>query len=159
MSNVEQGISNTEAMVGAHKIIGVIFATILIITANGCGVKGPPVVPGYTDLPIVQDLTYQVSRDKLVLSWTLPKSDSTQSPKIVHAGVYRLKQPLGKHDCPGCPQTFEPVAKLPARSDTMTYTDGITPGFQYFYKIILSDMANRSGGDSNIVHYIPEGNP
>lgn len=139
-------------------ILVVTIVIIMILAANGCGVKGPPVAPGYTEPPTVRDLKYQVRGDKLVLSWTLPKAETAQDNKIASALVYRLKQPLGKQDCPDCPRIFERVARLAARSGIMTYTDRITPGFQYYYKIILSDGGNRSGQDSNIVHHIPEGN-
>ena len=66
---------------------------------------------------------------------------------------------MGRIDCPDCPQTFTRLARLPARSGTMTYTDSISPGYQYYYKIVLADSANRTGGDSNIVRYLYEGNP
>jgi len=158
MSNVEQGMSNIEVMKHNKQILVVSFVIILIVAAHGCGVKGPPSVPGYTEPPVVRDLSYQVTGDTLVLSWTLPEASGSQNAKINRAGVYRLKQPMGKRDCPDCPQLFERVANLAARSGSMTYTDRITPGFQYYYKIILTDGANRSGGDSNIVHTIYEGN-
>jgi len=140
-----------------YRIIKLIISIISISVVLACGVKGPPVPPGYTAPPKVRDLSYQVTGDKLVLSWTLPKADTGQNNRIASAGVFRIKQPLGKQECPDCPQIFERVAKLAARSGTMTYTDRITPGFQYYYKIILSDGADRSGGDSNIVHHIHEG--
>jgi len=141
-----------------YKTAYLILAIVLIIVAVGCGVKGPPVAPGYTDPPIVQNLTYKVSGDKLVLAWKIPKADDAQTAKITSAGVYRLKQAMGKQDCPDCPQIFERVANLAAQSGTMTYTDTITIGSQYYYKIILSDTTDRSGGDSNIVHFIHERN-
>ena len=158
MTNVEQGMTNIEVMEDNNKILVLSFIIILIVAAHGCGVKGPPIAPGYTDPVIVKDLSYQVSGNKLVLAWTIPKADDNQSAKIASAGVYRLKQPMGKQNCPDCPQIFERLANLSARSGTMTYTDTIARGFQYYYKIILSDTSNRSGGDSNIVHYIPERN-
>jgi len=141
-------------------IFKTIILILLILSINvitGCGVKGPPVAPGYTKPSTVMDLSYEVTGNKLVLSWTLPNDDA-QNTKISRVAVYRLKQPLGKQNCPDCPQIFERVARLAARSGTMTYTDTITSGFQYYYKVILSDLTNRSGGDSNIVHYIHEGN-
>ena len=136
----------------------VLIMILLICGIIGCGVKGPPVPPGYSDPPRVGDLTYQVFGDDLVLTWTLPASDGTQNTKVTRADVYRLKQPIGKQDCPDCPQIFKRLARLAARSGNMTYTDTITPGFQYYYKTILIDTTNQSGGDSNIVHYIYEGN-
>ena len=106
----------------------------------------------------MRDLSYQVQGDALVLSWTLPTAAGRQVAKIASAGVYRLKRPMGKRKCPDCPQVFERVAKLVARSGTMTYQDTVLPGFQYYYKIRLFDTTDRSGGDSNIVHFIYEGN-
>jgi hypothetical protein len=141
-----------------YKIKNSIIAIISTSVFFACGVKGPPVVPGYIEPPTVRDLSYQVSGDKLVLSWTLPTAVGRQVAKIASAGVYRLKRPMGKRDCPDCPQVFERVAKLAARSGTMTYTDTVSPGFQYYYKIILFDTSDRSGGDSNIVYFIHEGN-
>lgn len=141
-----------------YKTIILILSILSIAVITGCGVKGPPIVPGYIQPPTVRDLSYQVTGDKLVLSWTLPNVVGNQVAKIASAGVYRLKRPMGKRDCPDCPQVFERMVKLAARSGTMTYSDNVSPGFQYYYKINLFDTTDRSGGDSNIVHYIHEGN-
>ena len=151
-------MSNVEVMAYSYKTIFLILSILWINVITGCGVKGPPVAPGYVDPPAVRDLSYRVAGGKLVLSWTLPTVEGAQSAKFASVGVHRLKQAMGNRECPDCPQVFARVAKLAARSGTMTYTDRVSPGFQYYYKIILSDTSDRTGGDSNIVHYIYEGN-
>ena len=126
---------------------------LLLGGMSGCGVKGPPVSPDYTALPVVRDLAYQATHNQIELTWTIPSGTDANTAAIVRAGVYRLKQPLGNISCPECPQTFTVIARLPARSGIMRFTDTIEKGFQYYYKIVLSDTGKQHGGDSNIVHY------
>jgi predicted small lipoprotein YifL len=126
---------------------------LLLVGMTGCGVKGPPVSPDYSELPVVRDLAYQASQNQIELTWTIPTGADANTAAIVRASIYRLKQALGNISCPECPQTFAVIARLPARSGIMKFTDTIEKGFQYYYKIVLSDTGKKHGGDSNIVHY------
>jgi len=125
---------------------------LLMSGVSGCGVKGPPTAPGYTKPPIVRDLKYQVTENRLTLTWSIP-SGTNSSKVVASANVYRLKQPLDNTPCPDCPKAFRMIKKIPARSNGMQFSDSLEKGFGYYYKIVLSDSGDRGGEDSNVVHY------
>ena len=120
---------------------------------SGCGIKGPPVPPGYAKPPAVSDLQYQVTGSQLYLTWsvTSPK-DATKKYSVAGVGVFRLKQSLKNTPCKDCPQVFTLIKKIPARSGTMQFQDTIDKAFGYYYKIVLYDAGNQTGEESNIIY-------
>ena len=127
-------------------------SVLMLFGIWGCGIKGPPVPPDYATPPALTDLAYTLAGNQVVLTWTIPPKAAAESFTIAGAKVFRLKQALGKIPCGDCPRTFMMIAKIPARSGTMTFRDAIDDGFDYYYKIVLYDTRNHDGEESNIVH-------
>ncbi len=135
----------------AHIVIAILTVPLFLI--SGCGIKGPPVPPGYANPPAVSDLQYQVTDNQLTLTWSIPPTkDGTKKQTVAGARVLRLKQSLKNTPCQDCPLTFTLIRKIPARSGSMQVQDTIDKGFAYTYKIVLYDAENHDGEDSNIVH-------
>ena len=124
---------------------------LILFGVWGCGIKGPPVPPDYATPPALADLAYVLSENQVVLTWTIPPKNAADTFTIDGVKVFRLKQPLNKIPCGDCPRTFMMIAKIPARSGTMTFQDTIDNDFDYYYKIVLYDTRNRDGKESNIV--------
>ena len=124
-----------------------------LVLISGCGIKGPPVPPSYAKPPAVSDLQYQVTGNKLTLTWSVPPPmDTTQKQTVAGARVLRLKQSLTNIPCQDCPKLFTILKKIPARSGTMQFQDIIDKGFGYYYKIVLYDAGNKTGEASNIIY-------
>jgi len=135
----------------AYIVIAILIVPLFLI--SGCGIKGPPVPPGYANPPAVSDLQYQVTDNQLYLTWSVPPTkDGTKKQTVAGARVLRLKQSLKNTPCQDCPQVFTLIKKIPARSGTMQFQDTIEKGFSYYYKIVLYDAENHDGAGSNIVY-------
>jgi predicted small lipoprotein YifL len=135
----------------AYVVITILMVPLFLI--SGCGIKGPPVPPGYAKPPAVSDLQYQVTGNQLNLTWSVPPpKDATKKQAVAGARVFRLKQSLKNTPCQDCPQVFTLIKNIPARSGTMQFQDTIDNGFAYYYKIVLFDAGNHDGADSNIIY-------
>jgi len=113
-------------------LIGVFFLT-------ACGVKGPPVPPSYVKPSEVKKLNKEIKKDRLTLSWTIPKKEEWYHKDLDGFIVYRFKEPISTEPCKNCPKKFEAVADVPvgtmAPGDTIKYNEKLENGFRYIYKI------------------------
>ncbi|MBW2514406.1 MAG: hypothetical protein JRE21_07530 [Deltaproteobacteria bacterium] len=125
---------------------------LMIFGVSGCGIKGSPVPPAYAKPPAVSDLQFQVTGNRLDLTWSVPSKQPGDTPGIAGAKVFRLKRSLKNLPCRDCPKVFELMGRVPARSGTMQFQDTVDNGFDYYYKVVLYDDGNHDGEDSNIVH-------
>lgn len=125
---------------------------LVVFGVSGCGIKAPPIIPGYALPPVVSDLQYQLVDNQINLTWSIPPKRAIDNHTIAGVKVFRLKQALKNRPCQDCPLTFTIIKKIPARSGTMQFQDTIDKGFAYYYKIVLYDAENHNGEDSNIVH-------
>ena len=141
-----------EPMCRSYSYFVVTILTMLLFLLSGCGIKGLPVPPRYEKPPAVSDLQYQVVGNQINLTWSVPSQKrAPDNLTIAGAKVFRLKQSLKNLPCKDCPQTFRIIRKIPARSGTMQFQDTIDKGFRYYYKIVLYDVENQDGEDSDIV--------
>lgn len=134
-------------------IVILVFAVWLI--PCGCGIKGPPVPPGYVKPPAVTDLQYQQTGENLILTWTIPKATQDATHVVAGAKVMVLKKPLKDVYCEDCPQVYTPIKTVPAKSGTMRFQTTIEDGFDYYFKVVLYDDRNQNGPSSNIIHIGP----
>ena len=139
----------------------VILPVIFVGLQAGCGKKTPPVPPRRYRPPAVTDLSYQFDGQALTLSWSIPETRDGDAAAPVGCFVYKAEQPLVNTDCPDCSEPFSPVADLQIQKDasgsiltrSMTYTDMLTQGFMYTYKIACYARDGGLGADSNIVNF------
>lgn len=150
---------------GIWKIRAVSFkgVTALVIAIAlllpGCGRKAPPSPPSREIPPPVTDLSWEISRKTLTLSWSIPRVKS--SIRLAGFKIYRSQKRLPDSDCPDCPGIFKPVADVlvenPAEQDQGTerkfYTEDLEAGSRYEYKVIGYTEKGVSSPDSNIVNF------
>ena len=127
----------------------------------GCGKKAPPVPPPRFIPPAVNDLSYRLAGSTLSLDWTLPEIKKTKTTDIAGCIVFRARTSVSGSDCPTCPPRFESVADLPLGVDSqikqnlkvMNYSESITQGYRYTYKVNCYSAKGVSGQDSNTVEF------
>jgi hypothetical protein len=125
------------------------------------GKKALPVPPQRFIPPVVNDLSYQLTGSALSLSWTLPEIKKTKTTDIEGCIVFRARTSVSESDCPTCPPKFESVADLPLEVDsqtkrnlkTMNYSESLTQGYRYTYKVNCYSAKGVSGQDSNSVEF------
>ena len=137
-------------------IRSVAFAVALMvwIGAHGCGIKTAPVAPRQLPPPGVLDLTAGVTNDTVVLTWSLPAAEADVSSKPSGFIVYRARIPVSDTACPTCPKMFERAADVPVRwrdTGVYSYTEELTAGFIYTFKVNSYSKNGLSGEDSNEV--------
>jgi hypothetical protein len=136
----------------------IIFLDTVLI---GCGKKGPPVPPRRFIPPAVNDLSYQMAGSTLSLNWTLPAIKKDKTVDIAGCIVFRARTPVSESDCPTCPPKFESVADMSLGGDsqtkknlkTMNYSEALTHGYRYTYKVNCYSAKGVSGRDSNTVEF------
>jgi hypothetical protein len=134
----------------------------LFILCLECGKKGPPVAPKAIVPPAVQDLEAEVIRDRVRLTWSVPKKGDTLFDGLTHFGVYRYESHSSAEVCPGCPIPFEQFLDIklddpePARleGDRMILHDAIEADYRYAYKVVIYHRSGAVSKDSNIVQFV-----
>ena len=127
----------------------------------GCGKKAPPVPPQRFTPPAVNDLSYRLAGSTLSLNWTLPAIKKTKPTDIAGCIVFRARASVSESDCPTCPPKFVSVADLSPGGDsqtkknlkTMNYSESLTQGYRYTYKVNCYSAKGVSGRDSNTVEF------
>lgn len=139
---------------------------IVIISLNlvwiACGKKAAPVPPGRQIPPTVSDLSYRLENDRLELSWTIPRAENSQSAAASGCVVLREVTSIADSGCRSCPPRFEPVTDLPLEMDERTqkmnnkmqYSESLTKGYRYIYKVTCYTKGGVSGKDSNTITFI-----
>jgi hypothetical protein len=128
---------------------------------TGCGKKAPPVAPQRFIPPAVNDLSYRLTGSTVHLNWTLPETKKTKITDIAGCIVYRARTAVSESDCPTCPPKFESVADLPPgvagqtnqNLKAMSYSEILTQGYRYTYKVNCYPATGESGRDSNRVEF------
>ena len=135
-----------------------------LIVCIGCGKKGPPVPPGATIPPAVADLEAKVVKDKVRLTWSMPKQDDELVEGLTYFVVYKYKSPVAEAVCPECPIPFEHFHDIrlkypePAQveGDTIIFYDTIEADHNYAYKVLSYHEDGGVSADSNIVRFVTE---
>jgi hypothetical protein len=131
-----------------------LFLQVWCVTA--CGKKGPPRPPGYFNPPVVNDLGYQITGDKLMLEWTVQASGEDRANDVTGAKVYRFRTSDKNSACKDCPVTLSFVADIPFRSNPMQYETNLERGYRYVYQVVLYDKNDQTGETSNMIDFIHE---
>jgi hypothetical protein len=119
----------------------VILILVFSILIPCCGKKSPP-QPQQVQLPLITDLTADINKDLLTLSWTASKNFSEFT-------LYESKTPLSA-DCNNCPLDFKPVeharisGNISGNTQKLQCTIKLQKGFQYVYKLRLSDKNSHT---------------
>ncbi len=127
----------------------------------GCGKKALPVPPQRFIPPAINDLSYRLAGSTLNLNWTLPEIKKTKTTDIAGCIVFRARTSVSESDCPTCPPKFESVADLPLGVDSQTkqnlkamnYSEPLTQGYRYTFKVNCYSAKGVSGQDSNTVEF------
>jgi hypothetical protein len=139
---------------------------IVIISLNliwiGCGKKAAPVPPRRQIPPTVRDLSYRLEKDRIELRWTIPAAKNNQSADISGCVVLRDLTSIAESGCRSCPPTFESVTDLAPEMDEgtqkmhneMYYSESLTKGYRYIYKVKCYTKGGVSGKDSNTITFI-----
>lgn len=125
----------------------------------GCGRKAPPAPPLREIPPAVTDLSWEISKQTLTLSWSVPQVKN--SIRLAGFKIYRAQKRLSDADCPDCPGRFKPVADIlienPMEQDQgperKIYTEALEAGSRYEYKVVGYTENGVSSLDSNIVEF------
>ncbi len=135
--------------------IGIILASVFLLIS--CGSKAPPVPPGTIRPKSIDDLSYKVIPEGVVLSWSVPVKniDGTPLARIKGFRLFKAEVPA-KGACLGCPLPFGrpidiPFKARPEEIRRMTYEDRtLRPGMRYIYRVCtvkgwlnLSDPSNQ----------------
>ena len=131
---------------------------VLICFVISCGKKAPPIPPRHIAPPAVTDLTKQIEKDRLILTWTVPKGKRKAISNLAGFIVYRSKKSDSAPECKDCPVLFTRLDEVPIRKKVsekgiMTYSETLEEGFRYIYKVIARSTAGLTSGDSNYVEF------
>jgi hypothetical protein len=137
----------------------VLIAVCVLVGAQGCGRKLPPIQPGTYPPPAVKNLAFEEKDGELTLSWTAPAVRNQQESPAVSFRVLRARQTLSEAECQTCSVLFEVIANLPLAgkepSERLQFRDRLESGYKYRYKVRGVSASGAEGRDSNVVHPNP----
>jgi hypothetical protein len=82
--------------------------TLAVWLAGACGKKANPVAPVKVVPKGVEGLSYAIKGQSLIISWSIPKVNTDESPLVDLKGfTLREGEFPGKDYCPTCPDTFQ----------------------------------------------------
>ena len=107
---------------------------------QGCGKKGPPVLPVVKGEKIAApfDLKYVNAGEKIELTWNHKVDESEAFVKPMGFDVFLAK--LSFESCQGCPFKFEKVGSVSLPS--MRFAMGIEKGYKYYFRIQATGKDN-----------------
>jgi len=136
-----------------------IFSILLCIAVfpTGCGRKAPPVPPGKTMPPVVDDLSSSIDGDIIELAWTIPDEKGESASSLGGFIVYKSKTSLSDPVCKECPVLFKRIADIPVEEKNInkktTYRETLEKGYRYIYKVTVYTKTGASGKDSNYIEF------
>ena len=140
----------------------ILIAWVLLGAMNvGCGIKGPPVPPERYRPAAVTDLSYELTGEQVALRWTLPPEGEKEKSPITSCTVYRSQFALTGTDCVDCDASFKKagdvavtqVAAADSLKMTLRFTETISPGFEYAYRVVCRTADGVSADESNVVRF------
>lgn len=124
---------------------------MLFLTLNaGCGIKAPPVPPEKPPLPAIKDLKVDLEDgDTVKLQW----QQSGQAGPVAAYLVYRSRSDPAGEACSGCPVLFEKIGRVDRTGEisSFDFSDTVSAGTTYRYKVVPLYATGAGGPDSNIV--------
>ena len=125
---------------------------------SACGVKTDPVPPNQAPPPAVADLTGELEKNRVTLTWSVPPGDAGAAA-VGGFRVLRAKEAITDDPCQDCsPRFFQvrdlaffPVSgSLPEGRD-MVYSEDVEKGFIYKFKVVAYSPNGVEGEGSNEV--------
>ena len=125
-------------------ILGITLASLLL---GACGKKANPVVPVKYVPKAVEGLSYAINGPSLIISWSVPKMNTDESPLVDLKGfTLRQGEFPAKDYCPTCPDVFQKslwidlkgpeLPDLQVDSDRVKITSNLLePGTVYLYQV------------------------
>jgi hypothetical protein len=143
-----------------HYFVGLPILLGVSLIAAACGIKGPPVPPRSEPPPVVKDLSYDILDDSLALQWTVPAMTVTNDAPFAGCIVHRAVRTPEDAQCRTCPLPFRKVADQPVpliskkgRETKMGYSEQLSTGFNYVFKVKCYTEDGRESADSNLVEF------
>lgn len=134
----------------------------LFFVLFGCGKKALPVPPHQVLPPAINNLTSNINRDTLKLTWTIPEQKEKVESNPAGFIVYRSKKLLSGSECLNCPVSFKRIADIPIKAKgsknlqgkIMAYNEILEKGYRYVYKVTVYADNGVTGGDSNQIDFV-----
>lgn len=134
----------------------------LFFVLFGCGKKALPVPPHQVLPPAINNLTSNINKDTLKLTWTIPEQKEKVESSPAGFIVYKSKKPLSKSKCLNCPVLFKRIADVPIKTGSsknlqekiMAYNEILEKGYRYVYKVIVYADNGATGDDSNRIDFV-----
>ena len=111
----------------------ILICGMIFFGAQGCGKKGPPVLPVVKGEKIAApfDLKYVNTENTIELTWNHKVDETKAFVKPMGFDVYLAK--LTFEACQGCPFKFEKIGFVSLPS--MKFVMGIEKGYKYYFRI------------------------
>ena len=125
---------------------------VFLTLVSGCGKKAPPVAPRQPAMNAVTDLTARIQDGVVTLAWHYQPSGVA----VTGYAVYGAKQTLSVSPCAGCPLLFEKMETVPlapgtaAERQQLTWSQPVTGGYGYIFKVVPVQSSGAQGPDSNL---------
>jgi hypothetical protein len=140
-----------------------VFAGSLILCL-ACGKKGPPEPPKALISPAVKDLKAEVIKDKVRLTWSIPKKENELFPGLKLFRVYKFESHSSEEVCDGCPVPFEHLLDIRLKEpeaaqvegDRVIFYDEVQADSRYAYKVGILHQSGGMSEDSNMVQFVTE---
>jgi predicted small lipoprotein YifL len=117
---------------------------ILFVVVSGCGRKGPPLPPDFSEVPPVNSVDGSVNNGVLTLVWQKPTG---RNAGIIDGfQVYRSKKRSDAELCEGCPLIFERVKATD--KNICRYSENLETGMAYIYKVVSYSSNGAVSSDS-----------
>ena len=121
--------------------------TLAVLLLGSCGKKANPVAPVKYVPKGVEGLSYEIQGQSLIISWSVPKMNTDESPLVDLKGFTLRKGEFSAKDyCPTCPDAFREslwidlqgpeLPGIQVASDRVEITSNrLEPGTVYLYQV------------------------
>jgi hypothetical protein len=135
--------------------------TLAVLLLGACGKKANPVVPVRYVPQGIEGLSYEIKGPSLIISWSIPKMNTDESPLVDLKGFTLRKGEFPAKDyCPTCPDAFQesrwidlqgPESPgLQMEPDRVEFTaKGLEPGKVYLYQVAAVNKRGISSKPSS----------
>lgn len=134
-------------------LIWILILLMVLVPMGGCGKKAPPTAPRQQAMQAVKDLKARHHEGSVTLTWWHRPSDAAVTGYV----IYRFQHERLTSDCPGCPLLFEKMetVALEPKDYTaphkLTWSQNVSSGHRYTYKVVPVSPSGSRGADSNLV--------
>jgi hypothetical protein len=126
---------------------------LVLVLIAACGRRGDPVaISPYREIGVVKDLKAIVKKGKIYLTWGMPAGKDFPEEALKGFVVFRAEVPEGVtvEECECYYRALDFI--VPDDKKSFEYLDKkAIEGRRYIFKLLVMDINNRMGEDSNIV--------